>query len=258
MSFTIHDQTKCPVCGEKSHSIYQCPSFREQSGSQRYRDRRCVKTAWVQDTFHGLAAVTSLVMNVVNAITLSFTVQIRYWVHPLSFLNQQKLQRKGCAPRLEEKPIPSWWHAWSQLWREDGSCSSGQRLDHLLHIERSGQTTGCQADSKWNRSHRFWKDTRSKQQARGRARSTIDLWLLIIHQLSSFCGGYYHRRLARRKNLRRQDNDVPGTSQSLMFCFNNYLQIFFVSNKAEFFKNIRGYFCFPSRAYTYLDCINCN
>ena len=34
MSFTIHDQTKCPVCGEKSHSIYPFGSNRWSSGSQ--------------------------------------------------------------------------------------------------------------------------------------------------------------------------------------------------------------------------------
>ena len=41
LSFTVHDQTKCPVCGENHTPSTSVPPFgsnRWSSGSQRYRD----------------------------------------------------------------------------------------------------------------------------------------------------------------------------------------------------------------------------
>ena len=182
MSFTVYDQTKCPVCGPKSHSIYQCPSFREQSVefqqstvqrlkmcqnclSTRHFSRACSSYKSCHECgkrHHTLLHRPDLVLECTRCLSstnecCSGRGVLLDWRKNLYFLDD--MHGHSCGRRTET----------------EGLCSSGQRLDHLLHNETSGQSTGCQADSKWNRSHRFWKDTRSKQQARGRARSTIYL-----------------------------------------------------------------------------------
>ena len=177
MSFTVHDQTKCPVCGAKSHSIYQCPSFREQSVEFRQSTVQRLKMCQNCLSTRHFSRACSSYKSCRECSKRHHTLLHRpdmVLSAPAVFPQPTNVAAEGVCSASGRCVLRNWrknlyrlddmhGHSCGRRTATEGLCSGGQRLDHLLHNETSCQSTGCQADSKWNRSHRFWKDTKSKQ-----------------------------------------------------------------------------------------------